>query len=520
MRGRLVETSSRWAVVGLAGPLSYLLMLLFSPLSLTALASGDALAVTPLAQTMLAALVMCVGGFALSLTHPGSKLGDARTAVCACAGVLAALGAGLAALLYEPWVPVAVTVLLSASSTLQIGVGSQAAMRTPVPDMVVQALFALLIGCCVCTVAAAAFPVAAFGTALVGLVLVVTSAFLWLGAMGSTVPDPDPVLSLEGGLLPTLRALLCDWQPLAAGCVCALSLGFGWTQGTAAGESGIETSSLTGMVVGAAAVFLVVRHRTRNGGGSSGSLGGGGADGADGGNGGGADLSGTFSRLLFFSSALSVLAWALWSANGTLIPLSFVSSLSQVVFIGLLLAETLLTSRDLSRPAQLPRLGITLFLLAFIAGCACGGALAPATTGTLVATLYLLILCAMFVFETRRESPRRSPGDGEKEDAASQARRIGATAASALALDGVCRAIARDAGFTPREAEVLPMLIMGLSSTTIGARLFVSPQTVKSHTHRMYVKLGIHSHDELAELFAQRSAQLGSESDSPNLRQA
>ena len=503
MGGRLVETSSRWAVVGLAGPLSYLLMLLFSPLSLTALASGDALAVTPLVQTMLAALVMCVGGFALSLTHPGSSLGDARTRVCACAGVLAALGAGLAALLYEPWVPVAVTVLLSASSTLQIGVGSQAAMRTPVHEMVVQALLALLIGCCVCTVAVAAFPVAAFGTALVGLALVVTSAFLWLGTVGSTVPDPDPALSLEGGLLPTLRALFCDWQPLAAGCVCALSLGFGWTQGTAAGESGIEASSLTGMVVGAVAALLIVRHKTRNSGVSAGNLGG---------SGGSADLSGAFSHLLFFSSALSVLAWTLWSTNGSLVPLSFVSSLAQVVFIGLLLAETLLTSRDMSRPAQLPRLGITLFLLAFIAGCACGRVLGSGATGTLVAALYLLILCAMFVFETRRESPRSGLGGSKADDTAGRAHGMGTTAAPALALDDVCQAIARDAGLTPREAEVLPMLIMGLSSTTIGARLFVSPQTVKSHTHRIYVKLDIHSHDELAELFTRRSDQLGSES--------
>lgn len=491
MGGRLVETSSRWAVAGLAGPLSYLLMLLFSPLSLTALASGDALPVTPLAQTMLAALVMCMGGFALSLAHPRFGLKDARTAVCACSCLFAGLGAGLAALLYEPWVPVTVTVLLCASSVLQIGVGAQAATKTPVPNMVAQALLALLVGSCVCAIAVAAFPVAAFGTALVGAVLVVTSAFLWVGTRGSTAPDAAP--NPENGLLPTLRALLCDWQPLATGCVCALSLGFGWTQKTVEGGTGVEVSSLTSMVVGAVGLFLVVRRRAGRGGNDG-------------------DLSDTFSYLLFFSSALSVLAWTLWSANGALVPLAFVSGLSQVVFIGLLLAETLLTSRDLSRPARLPCLGITLFLLAFIAGCACGKALGPAATGVLVATLYLLILCAMFVCGTRREAPQCGLRDDGRERTAGQARGTG----TVPAFDDVCRAIAEDASLTPREAEILPMLIMGLSSTTIGARLFVSPQTVKSHTHRVYVKLGIHSHDELAELFAQRSAQLGLGSASPD----
>lgn len=56
---------------------------------------------------------------------------------------------------------------------------------------------------------------------------------------------------------------------------------------------------------------------------------------------------------------------------------------------------------------------------------------------------------------------------------------------------------------------MLPLLVVGLSSAAVGERLFVSTQTAKSHKHRIYVKLGVHSHDEPSALFAQRSAQAG-----------
>ncbi len=46
---------------------------------------------------------------------------------------------------------------------------------------------------------------------------------------------------------------------------------------------------------------------------------------------------------------------------------------------------------------------------------------------------------------------------------------------------------------TPREAEVLRLLDQGLSNRQVATRLFLSEGTVKTHTHRLYRKLGVRS---------------------------
>ena len=51
--------------------------------------------------------------------------------------------------------------------------------------------------------------------------------------------------------------------------------------------------------------------------------------------------------------------------------------------------------------------------------------------------------------------------------------------------------------FSPREREILAMVAQGTANPGIAARLFVSPQTVKNHLHRMYSKLGVTDRHEL-----------------------
>ncbi|WP_165497191.1 LuxR C-terminal-related transcriptional regulator [Rhodococcus sp. ABRD24] len=52
------------------------------------------------------------------------------------------------------------------------------------------------------------------------------------------------------------------------------------------------------------------------------------------------------------------------------------------------------------------------------------------------------------------------------------------------------------AALTRRERELLVEIVRGLSSTEIAKKLFVSPDTVKSHRRSLYRKLGAHSQDE------------------------
>lgn len=63
----------------------------------------------------------------------------------------------------------------------------------------------------------------------------------------------------------------------------------------------------------------------------------------------------------------------------------------------------------------------------------------------------------------------------------------GSGAGAAFAADaGRQRAI----GITPREMEILGLIAAGLSNREIGERLFVSENTVKTHSSRLFDKLG------------------------------
>ena len=54
------------------------------------------------------------------------------------------------------------------------------------------------------------------------------------------------------------------------------------------------------------------------------------------------------------------------------------------------------------------------------------------------------------------------------------------------------------AGLTAREADVLDGLRRGDSNAEIGARLFLSPKTVKHHVSRVLAKLGVRTRAEAA----------------------
>jgi DNA-binding NarL/FixJ family response regulator len=53
---------------------------------------------------------------------------------------------------------------------------------------------------------------------------------------------------------------------------------------------------------------------------------------------------------------------------------------------------------------------------------------------------------------------------------------------------------------TGREAEVLRMMVEGVDRTTIASRLYMSPNTVRTHTQKVLSKLGVHSSLEAVAL--------------------
>lgn len=58
---------------------------------------------------------------------------------------------------------------------------------------------------------------------------------------------------------------------------------------------------------------------------------------------------------------------------------------------------------------------------------------------------------------------------------------------------------------TEREREVLVLLALGKSRRAVAAELFVSEDTVKTHTRNLYRKLGVHSRDDLKGLLNSHS---------------
>jgi len=61
-----------------------------------------------------------------------------------------------------------------------------------------------------------------------------------------------------------------------------------------------------------------------------------------------------------------------------------------------------------------------------------------------------------------------------------------------------------DIGLTPREREVLALLVKGLSNPEIGERLAISPLTAKFHVSNILSKLGASSRTEAVALAVQR----------------
>ncbi|MEE8716372.1 MAG: LuxR C-terminal-related transcriptional regulator [Coriobacteriales bacterium] len=78
----------------------------------------------------------------------------------------------------------------------------------------------------------------------------------------------------------------------------------------------------------------------------------------------------------------------------------------------------------------------------------------------------------------------RLPNDGVYEDA----------------LVATERSISVRANLSPREEQVLALIVEGLSREQIAEELSLSVFTVKNHTSNIYAKVGVHSHNELVSL--------------------
>ena len=55
-------------------------------------------------------------------------------------------------------------------------------------------------------------------------------------------------------------------------------------------------------------------------------------------------------------------------------------------------------------------------------------------------------------------------------------------------------------GVTKRERQIVQKICLGKTNKQISEELFISLQTVKDHTHRIYSKIGINSRMQLVQM--------------------
>lgn len=89
--------------------------------------------------------------------------------------------------------------------------------------------------------------------------------------------------------------------------------------------------------------------------------------------------------------------------------------------------------------------------------------------------------------------------------------RPGENTSSTPLLEAACATIAREYDLTSREIEILQFLARGRNKSAISEELVLSPNTVKTHTRNIYMKLSIHSQQELIDLVEREQHQLSNE---------
>jgi len=158
------------------------------------------------------------------------------------------------------------------------------------------------------------------------------------------------------------------------------------------------------------------------------------------------------------------------------------------------------TIADIARHTKYPvplvfGVGWTAYTFSFTVGMALALALAPIgtlSTEAIVALMFLLVLTGAFCLEQRDQDTKWIFAElrGEPLSEPSDQRTI----------DERCTTIAKEYKLTPRELDVMKLLCRGRTKAYIAETLYLTENTVKGHTKHIYMKLGVHSKQELMDM--------------------
>lgn len=200
------------------------------------------------------------------------------------------------------------------------------------------------------------------------------------------------------------------------------------------------------------------------------------------------------------SYALTAVALFLFTVAGTAQAIQAVTGAAVVIAKMFLWVALIDAARHSVFPAGLVVcLGQLLYAVPDCLGRAAASLLSLNAVGPVAAASLLLVI----VFAVSFLLPERSPAamnllsdTGQPAHAADEGK----------AIDNRCAELAATFGLSAREEDILGYLARGRSRPYIAETLYLSENTVRSHSKRIYQKLAVHTRQELLDLFSQESA--------------
>lgn len=437
---------------------------MLTPKALTAVMSGDAQALSVYEQVLVTALGLSLTLGVLVVPRRWRVSFEQRfdSFLTVASMVLALVSLMLISFVKVQPVPSVVALLLGVLCGLQLYLGARDCSHMGISTMTLWVSVALCLAVLATTLVNLCFDDASQSTFFIGaLMLLCACRFPFRGLRRPQMSaDGDNEEPYQG----RLTALIAnDWEPLIGGCICAIGFGLNWNWPFAAFQFPEALLPFIGRLIACLVLIVIFALAGKR------------------------LASDSFNYLLALAALVGAFVWSSGSGDYSSAVLFLFANISQILFFGLLWIQTSFTGRDSRDPASLPCLSMLLFCVSFILGALSSQVVSFQVT-TLLIPLFLLIYIYALIVSALRQSHR-------------QIYEVSETLSYNDMFDQLCERMGRDYALSRRESEILPFLVLGQSTTMVGKRLFISPQTVKTHAHRIYTKMGIHSHDELIRIF-------------------
>lgn len=454
------------------GPLSFFVTLLFKPKVLTAYTSGQVLFLDPLASAqatiaaMLLAGLLCI--FALPRLHGKAIQGISITFV-----ILPAL-IGFAVLnLYLPAIPFLASTTLGITCIAQIYFFARN-NHLGTSETLLSAGIGLAAALSLSHLAFIMTEVHMYGTAILATLSVISGSLIFRqqkdqGTRAQTAIDD------RTGIRATLRGSLAPGLPiLLESLLVALTVGSSWNRAEFDALGSNSPLFLIGTLLGLGFVLVLFRMW----------------------------LKSSSADFLVYGAAFPVTIAILLNVIGgnTPPPIYLIAVLSEFCFLVLVWSSVLLLDKSPVLAGVLTIFYLLVFVVAFGFFMSLSSivptSLSQKSTGVL-AILFLLYLLYYALHKSNTITQDNSNASDKDNASINEL------------LSSGCSLLASKYGLSARETELLPFFVVGMSSTEIGRRMFISPETVKTHRKRVYGKLNVGSHQELYDTFIEMTKHCG-----------